>query len=191
MLVVVARLQNPLWSLSAISKWIRTLKTFFSAKKAILRSEIGLGACQQCRFATIDFATGTVWPALWTHLTYCVVYRHNAMVGISVEPLTVIEGLTPAAQVSFSDRTLNWLSQAWFRCSMVWWSTARLIYLYDLVADRSFQRFFVYGIQPEDAWKPFQLLLKVTEHKTNSGFFMHSTSNAKSEWNIFFLSFFM
>ena len=57
------------------------------------------GACQQCRFATMDFATGTAWPALWTHLTYCDIHRHNAMVGISVEPLTVIEGLTPAAQV--------------------------------------------------------------------------------------------
>ena len=57
------------------------------------------GACQQFRVATMDFATGTAWPALWTHLTYCVIHRHNAMVGISVEPLTVIEGLTPAAQV--------------------------------------------------------------------------------------------
>ena len=80
-----------------------------------------LGACQLYRLTTMNFATETVWPALWTHLTYCAIYRHNAMVGISVEPLTVIEGLTPAAQVGVRDCTLNWWSQAWSQCSKVWW----------------------------------------------------------------------
>ena len=32
--------------------------------------------------------------------------RHNAMVGISVEPLVVIEGLTPAAQVSLYKKSI-------------------------------------------------------------------------------------
>ena len=117
-----------LLELSAISKQIRAWKTFFSPKNNfmhVVRWALGacamFGACQQCRFATMDFATGTAWPALWTHLTYCVIHRHNAMVGISVEPLTVIEGLTPAAQVGVRDCTLILWSQAWFWCSMVWW----------------------------------------------------------------------
>ena len=47
-----------------------------------------------------------------------------------------------------------------------------IIYLNDLLTDRSFQRLFVYGIQPEDTWKSFQLLFKVTGLKTNSGLFV-------------------
>ena len=110
------------------------------------------GACQQCRVASKDFATGTAWPALWTHLTYCDIHRHNAMVGISVEPLTVIEGLTPAAQVGVKRLHLKLvITSLILVLNGLIINVMTLTYLYVLFTDGSLQCFFVYGIQPEDA----------------------------------------
>ena len=78
--------------------------------------------------------------------------RHNAMVGISVEPLTVIEGLTPAAQVGVKRLHLKLvITSLILVLNGLMINVMTLTYLNVLFTDGSLQCFFVYGIQPEDA----------------------------------------
>ena len=88
----------------------------------------------------------------WTNLNQ----RHNAMVGISVEPLVVIEGLTPAAQVIV---ILLRAGHLHFQIS-----SPMEISIF-ILADGSLQCVFIYGVQSENAWESLQLLLQViTDH---------------------------
>jgi hypothetical protein len=70
--------------------------------------------------------------------------RHNAMVGISVEQLVVIEGQTPAAQVGLEHHEINHERNP-------------------SSPERGLECLELHGVQPEDAGEPFQLQLELRD----------------------------